>query len=350
MYTQDNPYTIGFGRIPSHYIIRDLVIADIVNQLNQEKISGQAYKLTGIRGTGKTVTLTEIERQLRRDETWIVIGVKPDGAITEDIVGNIYNEVPFLAPFFKSELNLSKFGIGVNIRHVPPVSSLDAALKKILTELMRKGKRLLITIDEVKNTPEIRSFVQEFQLLIRQDLPIYLVVAGLYDDIESLENADHLTFFLRAEKYEMKPLNHTLIRLDYQKTLGVSPEIADQMAAITKGYAFAYQALGKYMWESGEGQMTDEVMARLDEALSEKVYQKIWTEISPKERWFLGFIVQKEKMSVNELLALSHQSNSQFSVPRQNLKRKGLINTETRGKISISLPRFKEFVEAQEKI
>ena len=39
-------------------------------------------------------------------------------------------------------------------------------------------------------------------MLIRQDLPIYLIVAGLYDDIENLENAKHLTFFLRAEKYE----------------------------------------------------------------------------------------------------------------------------------------------------
>lgn len=61
-----------------------------------------------------------------------------------------------------------------------------------------------MTVDEVKNTPEMRSFVQNFQLLIRQELPIYLIVAGLYDDIEMLENAEQLTFFLRAEKYEMK--------------------------------------------------------------------------------------------------------------------------------------------------
>ena len=54
MRTNKNPYSIGFGRIPSHYIIRDLIIEDIVEQLNQEEICGQAYKLTGIRGTGKT--------------------------------------------------------------------------------------------------------------------------------------------------------------------------------------------------------------------------------------------------------------------------------------------------------
>ena len=47
------------------------------------------------------------------------------------------------------------------------------------------------------------------------------------EDIESLENADGLTFFLRASKYEMTPLNMTYIRDDYIKTLNVSFEGAE---------------------------------------------------------------------------------------------------------------------------
>ena len=72
------------------------------------------------------------------------------------------------------------------------------------------------------------------------------MVAGLYEDIESIENTDGLTFFLRATKFEMTPLNITYIRSDYQNTLGVSYDDAEKMAFITKGYAFAYQVLGKY--------------------------------------------------------------------------------------------------------
>ena len=311
-----NPYTIGFGRVPSKFISRQTVIDDIIDNLNAEEIQGQAYKLTGIRGTGKTVTLTSIERKLREDKRWVVIDVKPESNITEELVGNIYNEVPMLSSFFSKSLNISKFGIGVNISNVNPVSSIDAALKKILQELKRRKMRLLVTVDEVKNSAEMRSFVQEFQLLIRQDLPIYLIVAGLYDDIESLENADHLTFFLRAEKYEMKPLNYTLIRSDYMKTLGVNMTVAEQMAALTGGYAFAYQVLGKYMWDCGCKEITEEVLALFDEALSEKVYQKIWSELSPKERWYLSFIVKKDSMPVSELLELTGQSKSLFSRPR----------------------------------
>lgn len=345
--TKKNPYAINFGRIPEHYIERSLVIDEIIDDINSDTVQNQAFKITGMRGTGKTVTLSVIERRLRNDKNWIVIGVKPEANIMKDIIGNIYNDVPYLSSFFNSSLNLSKFGIGVNIEHVSPVASLDAALKKILVELNRLGKRLLITIDEVKNTAYVRDFIQEFQILIRQDLPIFFVVAGLHNDVEDLENADHLTFFLRAEKFEMKPLNRTIIRKDYMDTLGVSFDVAEEMANITNGYAFAYQALGKYVWDLEEKEITSEVLALFDEALSEKVYQKIWSEISPKEKWFLGFIVKKNSMPVSELLEITGQKKNQFSKPRDILKKKRIIDTSKRGVISVKLPRFKEFVETQ---
>ncbi len=340
-----NPYSIGFGKIPTHYISRDILIDEILDTLNSEEPQAQAYKLTGIRGSGKTVTLSAIEKSLRNNPDWVVVGIKPEGNIIEDIIGTIYNEVPFLLSFFKSNLNLSKFGIGVDIKNIPPVSSLDAALNKILVELNKRKKRLLVTVDEVKNTASMRDFVQEFQILIRQDLPIYMIIAGLYDDIESLENADHLTFFLRAEKYDMTPLNYTTIRNDYMKTLKVNQDVADQMAAITKGYAFAYQALGKYMWESEQKDISEDVLLKLDEALSEKVYRKIWSELSPKEKWYLNYIVTKDQMPVSELLQLTQKKKNEFSVPRDGLKRKGIIDTSTRGILKIKLPRLKEFVE-----
>ena len=80
------------------------------------------------------------------------------------------------------------------------------------------------------------DFIQDFQILIREDLPLYVIVAGLYEDIEALENTEGLTFFLRATKYEMQPLNLTIIRADYMKTLGVSEGLATEMAVLTKGY------------------------------------------------------------------------------------------------------------------
>ena len=340
-----NPYVISFGRIPTQYISRRVLISDIIDALESDIIEEQAYKLTGVRGTGKTVTLTEIEKKIRENDNWIVVGIKSNGNIIEDIIANLYSSVPFLTSFVDANLNLTKFGIGLNLSNKSPVASLDYALKTILREVDRKGMRVLITIDEARKTKHMVDFIQEFQILIREELPVFLIAAGLYEDVESIENAEGLTFFLRAAKYEMTPLNHTFIRNDYEKTLNVSREVAEKMATITKGYAFAYQALGKYMWDLNAQDITEEVLALLDEALAEKVYRKIWSELAPRDKWFLEYIVKKDKMSATELLEMTNKKHNEWSEPRKRLTEKGIIDTKIRGQIIVCLPRLKEFVE-----
>ena len=340
-----NPYVISFGRIPTRYISRRVLISDIIDAFESDIIEEQAYKLTGVRGTGKTVTLTEIEKKIRENDNWIVVGVKSNGNIIEDIIANLYSSVPFLTSFVDANLNLTKFGIGLNLSNKSPVASLDYALKTILREVDRKGMRVLITIDEARKTKHMVDFIQEFQILIREELPVFLIAAGLYEDVESIENAEGLTFFLRAAKYEMTPLNHTFIRNDYEKTLNVSREVAEKMATITKGYAFAYQALGKYMWDLNAQDITEEVLALLDETLAEKVYRKIWSELAPRDKWFLEYIVKKDKMSATELLEMTNKKHNEWSEPRKRLTEKGIIDTKIRGQIIVCLPRLKEFVE-----
>lgn len=343
--TQRNPYTISFGKVPTKYLSRNFIIDSIIESLESDEPDEQAFKLTGIRGTGKTVTLTSIERHFTDEEDWIVIGIRSDSDIISELVARLYSSVPLLTKFVDTNLNLSAFGIGLNLSKKSPVASIDYALELLLTELNKQGKRLLVTIDEARNTKGIVNFIQEFQILIRKDLPLFIVLAGLYQDIESLENTDGLTFFLRATKFEMTPLNITYIRDDYQKTLQISYDEAEKMAFITKGYAFAYQTLGKYMWDSKGKELTEEVLKQFDEVLAQKVYKKIWSELAPNDRWFLKFIAQKDTMAASELLETTKKTHSEWSVPRRRLKEKGIIDTDTRGEISIKLPRFKEFID-----
>ncbi len=340
-----NPYALSFGRVPTRYISRDVIIGEIVDSISSDVVEEQAFKLTGIRGTGKTVTLTAIEREVKEDDKWIVAGLRPNGDILRDLVSNLYSDVPFITKFIDSDLNLSAFGIGISLkRKDSPITSMDVALKKIMSAIKKKGKRVLITIDEVRKTDQLVDFIQEFQLLIREDLPVYLVVAGLYEDIESIENTDGLTFFLRAARYEMSPLSIDIIREDYKEALGLDTDTAKSLALLTKGYAFAYQAFGKYMWESGGKEITDLVLAKVDDVLAQKVYEKIWSELMPKDRWFMSFIAQKESMSVAELLEITKQKHNEWSGPRKRLIEKGVLKCSERGKISIALPRFENFV------
>ncbi len=137
----------------------------------------------------------------------------------------------------------------------------------------------------------------------------------------------------------------TLIADRYTKTLGISQDTAMEYAIITKGYPFAYQALGKYLWEDKTHKLNTDVLAKFDEALRHYVYEKIWTEMSQKDRWYMPFIVQKNEMRVAEILELAKEKKNEFSQYRARLKDKGLINTNTHGVISFKLPRFDVFVK-----
>lgn len=341
-----NPYYISFGRIPTKYISRNVVIDSIVETLDSDVVEEQAFKITGIRGTGKTVTLTAIENKLRRFEDWIIVDLKSLGNIIEELVAELYSQVAYISEFVDKELNLSKFGIGMTITNKKPVACIDHALKEILNHLRKKEKRVLVVIDEARCTDEMASFIQLFQILIREEMPIYLLIAGLYEDVESLENKDGLTFFLRATKYEMTPLNFTSMRDDYEKTIGVDRRVAEEMATMTKGYPFAYQVLGKYMWEEPSKEITEDVLTNLDEALALKVYSKIWSELTTNDRMFMKYIAQKDEMSASELLEMVGKKHNEWSEPRRRLKEKGIIDVSTRGLIKMKLPRFKEFIEA----
>ena len=342
-----NPYTVAFGKIPTEFISRTTVIDSITEAFTSEQPDEQAFKITGMRGTGKTVMLSTIEKSFRKRNDFIVLDLSCGDDILKELAAELYSEVPSITKFIDANLNLSAFGIGISVGKKPPVASINIAIKELLKEIKKQKKRLLILMDEARKTTGLIDFIQAFQIYIRNDLPIFLVVAGLYEDIESIENSEGITFFLRATKFEMTPLNLTYIRDNYKKNLSVSPEEAGRMAQITKGYAFAYQVLGKYMWDDGSRVLTDSVLQQMDETLSERVYKKIWCEIATKDRYFLQFIAQKDKMAVSELLEETKQNHSAWSVPRQRLKDKGIIDVSMRGMISMRLPRFKEFVEAQ---
>ena len=340
-----NPYTTSFGRIPKQYISRDALIDNIIDIIDSDIVTEQAFKLTGIRGTGKTVTLTAIERRIEELENWIVIDLKPDGDITRFLIEKLYSQIPFLTEYIDASLNLSAFGIGLNLTKKSPITNQDVALEMIMDEIQKKGRRVLLLIDEVRKTSAMIDFIQEFQILIRKEYPIYLIIAGLYDDVDDIENTDGLTFFLRAERYEMKPLNTTIIREDYKKTIGLDHDTADKLALMTKGYAFAYQVFGKYMWDMEEKSISDAFLARVDDVLSERVYEKIWSELSKKDKWYMRYIIKKDSMQVSELLELTKSKHNEWSVPRKHLIEKGIIDGKERGIITIRLPRFKEFVE-----
>ena len=340
-----NPFVLNFGKVPTQYISREILIDEIVQELTAENAQNNCFMLTGTRGSGKTVTMTSIEKEISTFEDWIIIRLNSERNMLEGLVAKLYDSKEFITKFIDTSINLSKFGIGVTVSSKPPVADIESALERILKEIKKKKKRLLVTIDEVSNTEYMREFASSFQILIREDLPIFLLMAGLYENIHDLKNEKNLTFLYRATQYEMEPLNLTLIADRYSKVFGISYEKAMDMAVITKGYPFAYQAMGKYVWDDKKHELNNSVLLKFDEALSHYVYKKMWSELSQKDKWFMSFIVQKEDMPVSELLEISAQKKNEFSQYRERLRDKGLIDVSTHGIIKYTIPRLDIFVK-----
>lgn len=86
----------------------------------------------------------------------------------------------------------------------------------------------------------------------------------------------------RAPKIQLKPLNQLAIINKYKNIFGTDRDTAEKMAELTKGYPFAFQVLGYLTWNhSGHYEV---VIDEYEQYLSEFVYDKIWSELSQKDR------------------------------------------------------------------
>ena len=73
----NNPFTLSFGKKPLQYISRIMQTNQIIESFNAEIPSNQIFMITGVRGSGKTVMMTNIADEIRADESWIVVELNP---------------------------------------------------------------------------------------------------------------------------------------------------------------------------------------------------------------------------------------------------------------------------------
>ena len=85
---------------------------------------------------------------------------------------------------------------------------------------------MLIAIDEVVSNENMKIFSNTFQLLLRENMPIFLIMTCLYENISDLQNADNVTFLLRTPRMKLEPLNKLMMADNYSRNLDVSKEIA----------------------------------------------------------------------------------------------------------------------------
>ena len=305
-----NPFTLTFGKSPLEPIERPLQTMEIVDTFTAETVNQQMFIITGVQGSGKTVMMTEIARRLREREDWVVIELNPATDLLQGMLAKLNSNKVCAAIIKSAKIDLSFFGFGVAIEGVPPLTDTETAIITILEKLKKQDKRLLITIDEVTNNDYMKVFAGSFQIFVRQDLPVFLLATGLYENIDELQNEKNLTFLFRAPKIQLKPLNQQAVMNKYKNIFQIDQDVAKQMAELTRGYPFAFQTQmrqgvnmqGRIVFATGNAGKIKEI------------------------REHLG-------METNE-----------FNPYRKRLMKKGIVSGETRGYVFFTLPLFERYV------
>lgn len=341
----NNPFTISFGRQPTQFISRIVESNEISDNFNQDPSPAQVYMITGVRGSGKTVMMTERARTFAADAKWIVVELSPERDLLSSLAAKLCSRPDLYPLFIKAKLNFSVLGLGVTVENAAPISDIETAISRMLDVIKATGRKLLITIDEVMNNENVRIFASVFQILMRQEYPVYLLMTGLYDNIYSLQNEKTLTFLYRAPKITLGALNITAVKKSYADTFGLSMQQAGKMADLTMGYPFAFQVLGYLYWNEREEKTIEDILPEYDQYLDEYVYSKIWIELSEKDKQVLTTIALRGTTKVADIRRELNMSSSAFSVYRDRLTRKGVISTEQYGHVYLSLPRLEQFIK-----
>lgn len=338
-----NPFSLTFGKEPVHAISRDMQIGEIVDGLTSSNPEFQVCMITGVRGSGKTVMMTEIAGELKKNEDWIVIELSPERDMLHALAAELSNRKDLLQMFKDAKINLSVLGFGLEIDSEPPITDVVVALDRMLEKLTKKGKKVLVALDEAVSNQFVREFASQFQIFIRKNHSVFLIMTGLYDKIYELQNEDSLTFLYRAPKFEIQPLNAMLVAKEYEKVFEIEKEDAEEMANMIKGYPYAYQVLG-YLCYKKQAHYSD-VVDEFDAYLSEYVYDKIWSESSEHDQEVMKAISKTESAKVEDIRKTISMESNAFSVYRDRLMKRGLIASPAYGHIGFTLPRFGEYVK-----
>lgn len=339
----ENPFTLLFGEVPENLIPREQLEQRIIRDFSRQKPSSKIYLLTGQRGSGKTVSMTRIAQAFAEKEDWTVVNCRPDRDLVDQISARLISEQPLVRLFQDARINLSILGAEFSVTGVSAITDKEVALDKMLEKMTKKQKNVLITIDEVTSNQYLRDFSSLYQIFIREKYRVFLLMTGLFDNIQNLQDESNLTFLHRALRIELEPLSPLLIAGKYQETFHLDQAEAKQMAELTSGYSYAFQALGYCCWEYEK--TWQEALPDYQQMLFEYVYEKIWSELSFKDRQVLSAMTKAASMKTGDIRKEMNMSSSLFSIYRNRLMKKQIIYSPTFGEAAFVLPQFAEFVK-----
>lgn len=361
-----NPFRPTFGASPRVWAGRDAVLQDFGRALQGGPGNpDRSLLISGSRGIGKTVLLTELE-DIAIQQGWVVLRASARENMQQVLVESTIPEaIARLEERPKRQLTgFSVAGIGSVSTHITdsePAQRLVTQLRRLIDLLHDTG--VLITIDEVQDVDpdDLTQIAIAYQDLVRDDLPVAVAMAGLTRGINQLLDLPGATFLRRARHYELGPLTLEDARRAFEETSqegGIVFAAADQAAELSQGYPYLVQLLGFLAWERAVEDSLSTIDANVItlatpdaiERLGLQVHQPALRDVPPKQLEFLQTMALLEEQADTPEVPVAHvaelmgTTTTSVSDTRQKLIDRDLVTPAGWGLVEFAQPYLGQYL------
>ena len=358
-----NPFKPTAGKMPPELIGRDEVVDEFYEGLlNGPGAPERLIRVSGVRGTGKTVMLGEFKRiALNMEQKWTVVSETASPGFSSRILEALSRSH---APV---DATLQPTALGASLGSVRFERS-SINLREAMMRATEKNRGLLITLDEVQDASfdETKALAIAVQHVIAEDRDVAFAFAGLPSMVSEIVNGDTLTFLRRAVPVElsMVPIGDVASSIeDTMRRIGrmeIDGRLVNRLATASAGYPFMVQLIGYQTWQAAFRRcgrragavLPCDVEAGIEKARSRfdaMVIEPALQRVAPMElRYMLAMSLDEEKPSSTSAVAARMGSDlAGVSSYRARLMKAGLVESAGRGFVAFAIPYMDQYLRSR---
>lgn len=356
-----NPFKPTAGMTPPVLIGREAVIEDFCDGIEEGAgAPGRLMRITGPRGSGKTVLLTELG-ELVAQQGWNVVNVVSD----EDVLDSIRRQLLRSLHVARAAVtaNLPFVSAEVDVAELPADATFREVFEYEVRRYTKRGSGLIITLDEAQNVNRdaMSTIASCVQLMIRERQNIAFVFAGVTTGVLDLLNNKSLTFLRRAKSEELAsiPIDEVAVALKAsieRSGLHIEDEALACAARATEGYAYLTQLVGHSVWRVARRHAaTSLIISQHDVKEGVQVardeYERAVLDTAladltlPSVQYLLSMCVDEGASSTGEIARRMGKPTADANSYRRILIARQIIEATAPGYVAFSMPRMKEYLE-----
>ncbi|MBI4730210.1 MAG: ATP-binding protein [Acidobacteria bacterium] len=383
-----NPYRPGVGTRPLYLAGRDQEIRRFQAVLRSSPEIPANVRLTGLRGVGKTVLLSEFEAQAE-EANWATgrLELEPrhdtEATLTSALVSLCERATQRISKIERAKAAVGRVARGavktlsVTLQDVtlscdPLVGShgrdLAKALFDVVETAVKKGSEgfvLLLDEAQILRDEAARAGEHPLSLLVaavsafqRASLPIALVMCGLPTLTGNLLKARTYTERMfrgeeigsldgeSARKAFVEPLKNTPISADR--------DLVESVLACVEGYPYFIQLWGAELWDAAEAATVDRFTPELLAGIEPDIYRRVDSDfyeprvrtLTPAEQDVLSAAAMcpYPPLLVSHLNRASDKTSGNVNVLLGRLVEAGVLFRLRKGQYEYTAPKFHEFL------